>query len=109
MGKNNNNSGIIYSTNPDFIKEEENEPAIETLAPSQQKLKVLTDTKHRAGKTVTLVQGFLGKEADLESLTKTLKNLCGSGGSLKDGEIIIQGNHVDKIKKKLTELKYPIK
>ncbi len=109
MGKNNNNSGIIYSTNPDFIKEEEDEPAIETLAPSQQKLKVITDAKHRAGKTVTLIQGFVGTEADLESLTKTLKNFCGSGGSFKDGEIIIQGNHTDKIKKKLTEIKYQLK
>ncbi len=109
MGKNNNNQGIIYSTNPDFIQEGEDLAAIETLPPPQQKLKVTTDSKHRAGKTVSLVQGFVGKEEDLENLTKTLKNLCGTGGTFKDGEIIIQGNHTDKIKKKLTELKYQIK
>ncbi len=109
MGKNNNNNGIIYSTNPDFVKDGEEELIIETLSPSQQKLKVVTDTKHRAGKTVTLVQGFVGTETDLEILTKTLKNFCGTGGSFKDGEMIIQGNHSDKIKKKLNELKYQVK
>lgn len=100
---------MVYSTDPDFRPEEDKLPFVETLPAEKQKLKVLTDTKHRAGKIVTLVQGFVGVESDLEHLSKTLKNFCGVGGSSKDGEIIIQGNHLDKVKKKLIELKYQVK
>jgi len=109
VGKNNNNNGIVYSTDPDFIKEGAGEAVEQTPLATQQKLKIFTDSKHRAGKVVTLVQGFVGRAEDLEKLAKTLKNFCGSGGSFKEGEIIIQGKHTEKIIKKLTELKYQIK
>ena len=69
----------------------------DTLPPAQQKLKVRLDTKHRAGKAVTLVDGFVGKEEDLEDLGKKLKSFCGTGGSAKDGEIIVQGDQREKV------------
>jgi len=90
-------NGFVYSTDPNFRYEEEPENVQETLAPKQQKLKVKLETKHRGGKTVTLVQGFIGTEEDLDTLGKSLKNYCGTGGSAKDGEIIIQGDQRDKI------------
>jgi len=88
--------GFVYSTDPNFRFEEENEN-IETLVPSQQKLKIRLDTKHRAGKAVTLIEGFIGRDEDLEALGKKLKTFCGTGGSSKDGEIIIQGDQRGKI------------
>ncbi len=89
--------GLVYSTDPNFkIGEEENLVA-ETVQSNQQKLKVRLDAKHRAGKAVTLVEGFIGKEDDLENLGKKLKTFCGTGGSVKDGEIIVQGDNRDKI------------
>ncbi len=89
--------GLVYSTDPDFKIEEEHTPAEETLLPVQQKLKVRLDKKHRAGKMVTLVEGFVGKEADREEIGKKLKTYCGTGGSVKDGEIIVQGDNRDKV------------
>lgn len=88
--------GFVFSTDPDFKFEEENESS-ETLLPAQQKLKVRLDTKHRAGKAVTLVEGFAGKAEDLEELGKKLKSFCGTGGSVKDGEVIIQGDQREKV------------
>jgi translation initiation factor 1 len=88
--------GFVYSTNPNFSFEEE-QSTKETLLPAQQKLKVRLDTKRRAGKTVTLVDGFIGKEEDLEDLGKKLKSFCGTGGSAKDGEIIVQGDQWEKV------------
>ena len=96
MNKKKLNSDIVYSTNPDF-KFQEGQDNIETLPPNQQKLKVRLDTKHRAGKAVTLIEGFIGKEEDLQELSKKLKNFCGTGGSAKDGEIIIQGDQREKV------------
>jgi translation initiation factor 1 len=88
--------GFVFSTDPNFKFEEEHN-FYETLLPAQQKLKVRLDTKHRAGKAVTLVEGFIGKEEDLEDLGKKLKSFCGTGGSAKDGEIIIQGDQREKV------------
>jgi translation initiation factor 1 len=90
------NRGFVYSTDPNFRFEEENS-SHETLDPAQQKLKVRLETKHRAGKAVTLVEGFSGTNEDLEDLGKKLKNFCGTGGSAKDGEIIVQGDQRDKV------------
>lgn len=73
------------------------EEAKVTLLPEQQLLRVILETKHRAGKTVTIIYGFEGAESDLEALGKALKNFCGTGGSVKDGEIIIQGDHRQKV------------
>ena len=88
--------GFVFSTDPNF-KFEEEPHSNETLLPAQQKLKVRLDTRHRAGKAVTLVEGFIGKEEDLEDLGKKLKSFCGTGGSAKDGEIIIQGDQREKV------------
>lgn len=88
--------GFVYSTDPDFRFEEDN-TVQETLSPQQQKLRIRMDTKQRAGKAVTLVEGFVGKEEDLEELGKKLKSFCGTGGSAKNGEIIVQGDQRDKV------------
>ncbi|MEJ0103108.1 MAG: translation initiation factor [Bacteroidota bacterium] len=88
--------GFVYSTDPGFKFEEEN-TGLETLSAAQQKLKIRLDTKHRAGKAVTLIEGFIGKEEDLEELGKKLKSFCGTGGSAKDGEIIVQGDQREKV------------
>jgi translation initiation factor 1 len=95
--KNNlNSNGFVYSTNPNFSFEEEKNIA-ETLPPTQQKLKIKLDAKRRAGKVVTLVIGFIGTEADATELGKQLKTICGTGGSVKDREIIVQGDHREKV------------
>lgn len=96
MGKKKKNKiGVMYSTNPDYGFEYEQEE--ETLEPSEQYLEVWIDKKHRGGKVATLVKGFIGTEADLKDLGKLLKSKCGVGGSAKNGEIIIQGNVRDKV------------
>ena len=87
---------LVYSTNPDYMVPNEAEEKI-TLAPAEQLLRVILETKHRAGKTVTIVYGFEGAETDLEALGKALKNFCGTGGSVKDAEIIVQGDQRDKV------------
>lgn len=89
--------GLVYSTDPDFKLPKDNIEEPETIDPSQQKLRIRLDTKHRAGKAVTLVEGFIGTIADMEDLGKKLKSFCGTGGSVKDGEIIVQGDNRDKI------------
>lgn len=89
--------GFIFSTDPNFRFEPEDDAEAETLLPAQQKLRVRLDTKQRAGKAVTLVTGFIGSGADLEELGKKLKNFCGTGGSVKDGEAIVQGDQRDKV------------
>jgi translation initiation factor 1 len=90
------NSPFVYSTDPNY-KPEQEEVVINTLAAAEQPLRVILETKHRAGKTVTIVYGFEGKEDDMNALGKALKNHCGTGGSVKDGEIIIQGDHRQKV------------
>jgi translation initiation factor 1 len=89
--------GFVYSTDPRFQFENENDEEQQTLSPSQQKLRIRLEAKHRAGKAVTLVTGFVGSSNDLEQLGKSLKNYCGTGGSVKDFEIIIQGDQRDKV------------
>ena len=88
--------GFVYSTDPNF-RFEETQNNDETLPPAQQKLKVRLETKHRGGKAATIVDGFLGKNEDLEDLGKKLKTFCGTGGSAKDGEIIVQGDQREKV------------
>ncbi|MEO7924040.1 MAG: translation initiation factor [Chitinophagaceae bacterium] len=89
--------GIVYSTNPDFSFAPEEKNSSATLPPAQQKLKVRLDTKNRAGKAVTLIEGFVGKEEELQELGKKLKSFCGTGGSAKDAEIIVQGDQREKV------------
>ena len=89
-------NGYVFSTDPDFKFEEDNTPA-ETKPAADQVLRVKLDTKQRGGKAVTLVEGFSGTEADLEDLGKKLKSFCGTGGSVKDGYAIIQGDQRDKV------------
>jgi translation initiation factor 1 len=89
--------GFVYSTDPNFSFQPGEQNENETLIAAQQKLKIRLDTKHRAGKAVSLVEGFIGTNNDLEDLGKKLKNFCGTGGSIKDNEIIIQGDQRDKI------------
>ena len=89
--------GVVFSTNPDFQYENNQEESADTLAPQQQNLRVFLDKKNRKGKSVTLISGFVGKVEDLKELGKLLKSKCGAGGSVKDGEILIQGDFCDRI------------
>ena len=101
--------GMVYSTNPDFQYTTDEPEQAENLPTAQQNLRVWLDRNHRGGKTVTLVKGFVGSEDDLKELAKELKNRCGVGGSAKDGEIIIQGDHRDRIIEILTKEGYRAK
>lgn len=89
--------GVVYSTSSDFEYNYQQNEEAETLPPQQQNLKVALDKSGRAGKQVTLVSGFVGGAADLDTLTKMIKTKCGVGGSAKDGEILIQGDVRDKV------------
>ena len=90
--------GFVYSTDPNFRYEGGEGPSAETLPPAQQKLRIRLETKQRGGKAVTVIDGFTGKEEDLETLGKSLKNYCGTGGSAKDNQILIQGDQREKVK-----------
>jgi translation initiation factor 1 len=92
---NSDKHGYVYSTDPNF-KFEEQQEVQETLEPAMQMLRVRLDTKRRGGKTVTLIEGFIGTSDALEALGKLLKNHCGTGGSAKDSEIIVQGDQREK-------------
>ena len=100
---------MVYSTNPDFEYTTSESEQVETLAPEKQDLRVWLDRKHRGGKTVTLVKGFIGSDDDLQELGRMLKSRCGVGGSAKDGEIIIQGDHRDRVVELLTKAGYRCK
>ncbi|MDO5017055.1 MAG: translation initiation factor [Porphyromonas sp.] len=90
--------GMVFSTNADLMEQlNEEEAAVVTLPPEQQRLTVRRDAKARKGKVVTLVEGFEGSDDDLQALAKKLKVACGTGGSAKDGEIIIQGEVMERV------------
>ncbi len=105
MAKKKKKVGVVFSTNPDYEYQTENNEE-ETLPIENQKLRVLIDRKQRKGKEVTLVEGFVGTEADLKELGKKLKTHCGVGGSVKNQEILIQGNQVEKVFAFLQKLGY---
>lgn len=109
MAKKNKRKDIVYSTNPDFEYETESHDDEETLNPGDQLLYVELDRKQRKGKTVTLITNFVGTEEDLIDLGKTLKSKCGTGGSAKDGEIIIQGEKREQVMELLEEMGYQTK
>lgn len=98
--------GVVFSTNPDFVYEEEAVTEAETLEPSRQNLIVSIDRKGRGGKQVTLVTGFVGSASDLAELGRTLKVKCGVGGSAKDGEITVQGDFRDRVVAVLKDMGY---
>ena len=99
---------VVYSTNPDFSFEEETEE-IESLEPNEQNLYVSVDRKNRGGKEVTIVEGYVGSVEEIKDLAKVLKGRCGVGGSVKNNEILIQGNFKDKIFDVLVGLDYRVK
>ena len=107
--KNRNITGVVYSTDPDFEYQIDEFEEQETLEPSKQDLRVQLDRKQRAGKSVTLITGFRGTDEDLQALCKKMKQKCGTGGSAKNSEIIIQGDFRDKIIEALKSDGYRVK
>ena len=104
-----NRVNVVYSTNPDFSYDDEDNEEEETLPPGQQDLRVWLDKKNRAGKEASIVRGFIGSTDDLKALGNEIKQACGTGGSVKDVEIIIQGDKRDTIIKLLTKEGYKAK
>ena len=100
--KKNKKNRVVYSTNQDFVFE--NDEQQDSISNTEQQLEVWIDRKNRGGKSVTLVKGFVGSNEELKDLGKILKSKCGVGGSCKNGEIIIQGNFRDKIMEVLTSM-----
>lgn len=89
--------GVVYSTNPDYEYSDDSQEEADTLPKNQQKLRLNMERAGRGGKTVTLVKGFVGSDEDIHALCKLLKQKCGVGGSVKEGEIIIQGDHRQRL------------
>jgi translation initiation factor 1 len=107
--KNKNITGVVYSTDTNFSYEMEHEESASTLPNNQQNLKIFLDKKNRAGKAVSAISGFIGTDDDLNALGSSLKKLCGVGGTVKDGEILIQGEFRDKILAHLIKFGYKAK
>lgn len=101
--------GMVYSTNPDFNYPTEEPTPGTTPAPERQELRIWLDRKQRGGKTVTLIKGFVGSDEALNELARLLKTRCGVGGAAKEGEIIIQGDHRDRVTEILTKAGYKCK
>ena len=101
--------GMVYSTNPDFQYDSDDQEKSESLTPQQQLLYVSLDKKNRKGKKVTLVEGFKGSTEDLKSLAKELKSSCGVGGSVVDNQILIQGDFRDRLFKLLEDKGFKVK
>ena len=106
MSKNKNKVGVVYSTNPDYRYEYDELPQADTLPAVEQRLRVRIERSGRGGKTVTIVDKFIGTDADLEALGKTLKSRCGVGGTVKDGLIIVQGDFRERVVTLLQGLGY---
>ena len=108
--KSRNALGVVYSTNPDYqYQYDDSDEQLETLPPAKQRLHVRMERSGRGGKTVTVVDNFVGSDDDLQALGRTLKTKCGVGGTAKDGQIIIQGDFRERIATLLKELGYPAK
>lgn len=101
--------GMVYSTDPDFNYDTGDTPEADTPPPARQKLRVWLDRRQRAGKAVTVVRGFVGRADDLEALGRMLKTRCGVGGAVKEGEILIQGDHRDRVVELLLKAGYRCK
>ncbi len=101
--------GVVYSTDPGFVYEEDEQQREQTPAPEKQRLIVTIDRRQRAGKQVTLVKGFVGSGEDLAALGKSLKQRCGVGGTAKDGEITLQGDLREKVCALLAQMGYKAK
>lgn len=108
--KSRNAVGVVYSTNPDYqYQYDDSDEQVKTLPPAKQRLHVRMERSGRGGKTVTVVDNFVGSDDDLQALGRTLKTKCGVGGTAKDGQIIIQGDFRERIATLLKELGYPAK
>jgi len=107
--KNKERINIVYSTNPNFNYQNNSKAEENTLPPEKQNLKIQLDKKQRAGKSITLITGFVGTADDLNELGKMLKSKCGVGGTTKDGEILIQGDFRDKMIELLSKAGYKVK
>ncbi|RYY20999.1 MAG: translation initiation factor [Cytophagaceae bacterium] len=101
--------GVVYSTNPEFSYQTNEDAPAPTLPPQQQQLRVQLDKKQRGGKQVTLITGFVGRDEDLQTLGKLLKTKCGVGGSAKDGEVVVQGDFRAKVLEVLLKEGYKAK
>lgn len=97
MAKPKNRIGVVYSTNPDFSFDDEINLEVQTKPWSEQKIRIELDKSGRAGKQVTLISQYVASPSDLDILCKELKNLCGCGGTIKDSQILIQGDNRTKI------------